>query len=58
MTPLFEATVQAVDEAIVDTLFANETMVGRDGNVREAFPVAEVVRLLQQHGRWCDPDSL
>ena len=50
MTPLFEATVQAVDEAIVDTLFANETMVGRDGNVREAFPVAEVVRLLKLVG--------
>lgn len=56
LTPLFEATVQAVDEAIVNSLFANQTMVGRDGNTREALPVDEVVALLKRHDRWLDPE--
>jgi D-aminopeptidase len=54
MTPLFEATVQAVDEAILNSLFANEAMVGRDGNSREALPVATVQALLKKHDRWLD----
>jgi len=45
---LFQATVEAAEEAIIDTLFAAETMVGRDGNTREALPVERVVELLRR----------
>ena len=51
---LFKATIEAVDEAILNALFCNETMVGRDGNVRHALPVQEVIELLQKYNRWVD----
>lgn len=38
MDPLFDATVQAVEEAIINALVAAETMVGRDGNRMVAIP--------------------
>ncbi len=31
--PLFAAVVEATEEAVLDSMVANETMVGRDGNV-------------------------
>jgi D-aminopeptidase len=46
---LFRATVEAIDEAILNALVANETMTGRDGNVVPALPHDEVVRLLARH---------
>ncbi|MFT7289356.1 MAG: D-aminopeptidase [Halieaceae bacterium] len=58
LTPLFEATIQAVDEAILNSLFAAERMVGRDGNVRDELPVDAVVELLKKHDRWQDPALL
>jgi len=51
LDPLFEAVVQATDEAVIDTLIANETMIGRDGHVVPALPHGEVRRLLAGHGR-------
>lgn len=35
---LFEAVVQGVEEAIINSMVANETMVGRDGNTVPALP--------------------
>ena len=32
LTPLFEAVVQAVDEAVINSLIVNSDMTGRDGN--------------------------
>jgi D-aminopeptidase len=43
---LFQATVEATEEAVINALFRAETMVGRDGNEREALPVERVVDLL------------
>lgn len=51
MSPLFEATVQAVDEAVINAIVGNETMVGRDGNVVEGLPIEKLRELLRQHGR-------
>jgi D-aminopeptidase len=48
---LFQATVEAVEEAILNALCQAETVVGRDGNVREALPLDRVVEILQRHGR-------
>lgn len=47
---LFRAAIEATEEAIVSSLFAAETMVGRDGNVVEALPLDRVVALLRAHG--------
>jgi L-aminopeptidase/D-esterase-like protein len=51
MSRFYEATIQAVDEAIMNSLFANETMVGRDGYVCPGLPVERVQAILARHGR-------
>lgn len=44
--PFYEAVVQAVDEAVLNALTANRTMVGRDGNRSPALPVDRLRELL------------
>ncbi len=51
MNPLFHATVEATEEAIVDSLFTAETVVGRDRNTSPALPATEVIEILERHGR-------
>ena len=48
---LFQATVEATEEAIVNALFRATTVVGRDGNTREALPIERVTELLRAAGR-------
>jgi len=47
MNRYFEATVQAVEEAVLNALTANESMVGRDGHRSPALPHDELVRTLE-----------
>ncbi len=54
---LFQATVEATEEAIVNALFRAETIVGRDGNTRHGLPLDRVVPLLRAAGRIPDADS-
>ncbi|MDD2288964.1 MAG: P1 family peptidase [Bacteroidales bacterium] len=44
-SPLFLAAIEAVEEAILNALFAAETMTGKDGYTVEALPVEKVVKL-------------
>ena len=44
VSPLFEAVVEATEEAVINALFAAETMEGHRGRI-EALPVDEVLRL-------------
>lgn len=48
--PLFEATVEVVHEAVLNSMFAAETMVGVDGNVVPGLPVERVAELLRARG--------
>ena len=48
---LFAAAVESTEEAVVNALFAAETMVGRDGNTLFALPVKRVLELLDAAGR-------
>jgi D-aminopeptidase len=48
---LFQAAIEATEEAILNSIFAAETMVGRDHHVRHALPIEEVVQILRKHGR-------
>ena len=43
---LFEATVQAVEEAVLNALVANTEMTGRDGHRMPALPRDRVATLL------------
>lgn len=47
----FLAVAEAVEEAVYDAIFAAETMEGRDGNVLEAIPKEQVVKLLTEQGK-------
>lgn len=48
VTPLFLATIEATEEAIINSLFAAETMTGVDGHVIEALPVEKVLKLMKK----------
>ena len=48
MSTLFQATVEATEEAIYNSLFAAATVSSRRGTV-EALPVAEVLRIMRSH---------
>lgn len=51
MSPLFESTVEAVEEAIVNVLVAGEPMQGRDDHAVEALPAARLQELLKKYNR-------
>jgi D-aminopeptidase len=51
MSPLFMATIEATEEAIINSLFAAETMTGRDGNTIEALPVNRVLEIMKKYGK-------
>ena len=51
MGPLFEATVGATEEAIVNALVAARTMVGHKGRKVVALPQEKVREILRRHGR-------
>lgn len=51
ITSVFEAVVEATEEAILNSLTAAPTMVGRDGNTIHALPLDRLVALMQQYGR-------
>ena len=48
---LFQATVEATEEAIVNAMVAAETMVGRDGNRSEALPHDQLQEVLRRYNR-------
>lgn len=50
ISEMFQATVEAIEEAILNSLFQAETVVGRDGNTREALPVDRVLEIMRSHG--------
>lgn len=54
LSRFYEATIEAVDEAIMNSIFANETMVGRDGRVVPCLPIDKVKAILRRHGRLQD----
>jgi L-aminopeptidase/D-esterase-like protein len=49
--PVFEATVQAVEEAILNALIAAETMTGWNGQRVAALDHARLQEILRAHGR-------
>ena len=51
MTPLFEATIQAVEEAIVNALVAAETMTGVNGNTVYELPHQRLRNILRKYNR-------
>jgi D-aminopeptidase len=51
LDPVFQATVEATEEAVLNALWRAETTRGRDGLVTERLPHEPVLELLASHGR-------
>ena len=48
---LFWAVVEATEEAVLNSLFKAETMIGRDDRIVPGLPIEETVALMNQYGR-------
>jgi D-aminopeptidase len=51
LNDVFEAAVDATEEAVLNALWAAPEVVGRDGRVAPALPHDDVLELLDAHGR-------
>ena len=51
VSPLFLAVIEATEEAILNSLFAAETMSGRDGHKVEELPVDEVLTIMKKYNK-------
>ena len=54
LTPVFEATVQVVEEAIINAMIAAETMDGINGNKAYGLPHDLLIETLKKHNRMQD----
>lgn len=51
MTPIFMATIEATEEAIVNSLFAAHDVKGYDGKVTKSLPVDQVLDMLRAENK-------
>ncbi len=51
VTPLFAATIEATEEAIINSLFAASSMSGNDGHQADALPIKKIMKILKKYGR-------
>jgi D-aminopeptidase len=51
MNALFTATIEATEEAIINALFAGQTMEGINGNKVYGLPIDRVVQIMKQYNR-------
>ncbi|HEV2492012.1 MAG TPA: P1 family peptidase [Terriglobia bacterium] len=51
LSPLFEATIEATEEAIDDSVLGATTIRGRDGHVAEAIPIDKLRQVMKKYGR-------
>jgi D-aminopeptidase len=51
MSPLFLATIEATEEAIINSLFAAKSLVGKDGIMIESLPLKKVIELMKKYNK-------
>lgn len=51
MTPIFMATIEASEEAVVNSLFKAKDVKGYNGKVTKALPVDQVLEMLKAEGK-------
>lgn len=49
MSPLFLATIEATEEAIINSLFAAQDMEGKDGRTVKALPLPRVMKIMKSY---------
>ena len=50
MSPLFQAVVEATEEAIYNSLLKAKTMTGRNNTRVDALPIDKTVEILKRYG--------
>ena len=50
-SPLFMASIEATEEAIINSLFAAKTSTGRNGHTVKSIPLPQVVDILKKYNR-------
>ena len=50
LDPLFAATVEATEEAVLNALWAAPDVTGREGRLERGLPHDEVLEILRAHG--------
>lgn len=48
LNALFQAVIECVEEAVLNSLFCAETLVGRDGHIAYALPLDEALRMIKR----------
>ncbi|TJY36032.1 DmpA family aminopeptidase [Pontimicrobium aquaticum] len=51
MSPLFLATIESTEEAILNSLFAAKTITGRDGHAVNSLPIDKVLELMHKYNK-------
>ncbi len=51
LNPIYKATVETTEEAVINALFAAETMKGYQGHVRHALPLNQVTEIIEKNRR-------
>ncbi len=57
LSPLFQATIEATEEAIYNSILRATTVSGRDGHTAEAIPIDDVRVILQRYGVGVAPEN-
>jgi len=50
MAGLFQATIEATEEAIYNSILKATDVTGRDGRTAEAIPIDQVQEILEKYG--------
>ncbi len=51
MSPLFQAVIEATEEAIYNSLFRATTVIGKDKRTVEALPIEQTLTILRKYGK-------
>jgi D-aminopeptidase len=51
MSPLFQAVIEATEEAILNSLFKATTVTGKDDRTVEALPIDQTITILKKYGK-------
>jgi L-aminopeptidase/D-esterase-like protein len=51
ITPLYQGTVEATQEAIINALTSAETIVGQNGNTAHGIPLDQVISIMKKYQR-------
>lgn len=49
LSSFFQASIECIEEAVINSLLQSETLTGRDGNKRQGLPIKALQNILKSH---------